>query len=103
MNGIAMARAVLTLARKKNPQQPELWLAAILAESRHGYMKEEDILMALQECPNGGVAAEPKHGEKWQAVSKAVENHHQPTEAILKKVVVALGKEEAAVEKDSIH
>lgn len=44
------------------------------------------------------IAAEPKHGEKWQAVSKAVENSHQATEAILKKVVVALGKEESSAE-----
>ncbi|OMP07873.1 RNA-processing protein, HAT helix [Corchorus olitorius] len=195
-NGIAKARAKLTLARKKNPRQPELWLAAIHAESRHGYKKEADNLMSKalqdQECPKSGIlwaaaiemaprperntkstdalnkcdndphviaavaklfwhdrkvdkarnwlnravtagpdigdfwalyykfelrhgseekqkdvlkrciAAEPKHGEKWQAVSKAVENSHQPTEAILKKVVVALGKEKRATEKTNI-
>jgi pre-mRNA-processing factor 6 len=48
------------------------------------------------------VVAEPKHGEKWQAVSKAVENSHQPTESILKKVVIALAKEEKVAE-DSKH
>ncbi|KAF7127972.1 hypothetical protein RHSIM_Rhsim11G0018300 [Rhododendron simsii] len=182
--------SVLTMARKKNPQSPELWLAAVRAESRHGYEKEADILMAkvLQLCPNSGIlraasiemvsrpqrrtrsmdafkrcnhdpnviaaiaklfwhdrkvdkarnllnrvvtigpdvgnfwalfykfelqhgteetqtdllkrciAGEPKHGEKWQAVSKAVENSHQPTKALLKKVVVALGKEESSAQ-----
>ncbi|CBI28774.3 unnamed protein product, partial [Vitis vinifera] len=190
MNGLSKARAVLTMARKKNPQNPELWLAAVRAESRHGNKKEADILMAkaLQECPTSGilwaasiemvprpqrktksldalkkcdhdphviaavaklfwhdrkvdkartwlnravtlapdigdfwalyykfevqhgseenqkdvlrrcVAAEPKHGEKWQVISKAVENSHLPTEAILKKAVVALGKEESVAE-----
>ncbi|KAJ8624261.1 hypothetical protein MRB53_032791 [Persea americana] len=39
---------------------------------------------------------EPKHGEKWTAVSEPVENSHQPVEAILKKVVVDLGNEESA-------
>ncbi|KHN36627.1 Pre-mRNA-processing factor 6 [Glycine soja] len=192
MNGLSKERAVLTMARKKNPQNPELWLAAVRAELKHGYKKEADILMAkaLQECPNSGIlwaasiemvprpqrktksadaikkcdhdphviaavaklfwhdrkvdkartwlsravtlapdigdfwallykfelqhgteenqkdvlkrciAAEPKHGEKWQAISKAVENSHQPTESILKKVVVALGKEENAAENN---
>ncbi|KAF5765492.1 putative 43kDa postsynaptic protein [Helianthus annuus] len=48
------------------------------------------------------IAAEPKHGEKWQPISKAVENSHQPVEAILKKLVVVLGKEEKAAE-DNKH
>ncbi|RHN65871.1 putative tetratricopeptide-like helical domain, pre-mRNA-processing factor 6/Prp1/STA1 [Medicago truncatula] len=50
-------RAVLTIARKKNPQNPELWLAAVRAELRHGCKKEADYLMAksLQECPNSGI------------------------------------------------
>ncbi|XP_020256952.1 protein STABILIZED1 [Asparagus officinalis] len=187
MNGLTKARAVLTNARKKNPQNPEVWLAAIRAESRHGIKKEADSLMAkalqgispssefcgccfdemaprpqrkaksadaLKRCdhdphviatvaklfwhdrkvdkarswfnravtlsPDVGdfwalyykfelqhgnedtqkdvlkrcVAAEPKHGERWTSISKAVENSHLLVEAILKKVVVALGKEE---------
>ncbi|CAD6332718.1 unnamed protein product [Miscanthus lutarioriparius] len=40
------------------------------------------------------VAAEPKHGEKWQAISKTVENSHLPVEALLKKAVVELDVEE---------
>jgi pre-mRNA-processing factor 6 len=194
MSGLSKVRAILIMARKRNPQNPELWLAAVRAELKHGHKKEADNLMAkaLQECPNSGilwaasiemvprpqrrsksmdalkkcdhdphviaavaklfwidrkvdkarswlnravtlapdigdfwalcfkfelqhgteenqkdvlkrcVAAEPKHGEKWQAISKAVENSHQPTESILKKVVIALGKEEKAAE-DSKH
>ncbi|GKV34271.1 hypothetical protein SLEP1_g42655 [Rubroshorea leprosula] len=154
MNGIAKACAVLTLARKKNPQQPEIWLAAARTKSRqwsqrksksvdaftkfekdphvvaavaklfyerevdkarsylhqavtlapdisgfwalyykfelqHG--NEENLKDVLQRC----VAAEPKHGEKWQAISNAVENSHQPNEATFMKVVVAPSKEES--------
>ncbi|KAL2502604.1 putative pre-mRNA splicing factor [Forsythia ovata] len=57
VNGLSKARAVLTIYRKKNPQNPELWFAAIHAESRHGYTKESDILMAnaLQEWPSSGI------------------------------------------------
>ena len=40
------------------------------------------------------VSAEPKHGEKWQAISKAVENSHQPVEALLKKAVLAFDADE---------
>nr|GEZ37730.1 hypothetical protein [Tanacetum cinerariifolium] len=95
-------------------------MSAVRAESKQRYKKEAENLLAkaLQECPNTGilwaasieiaprphkkkktsaayilhkcVAAKPKFGEKWQAVSKAVENSHQPIEAILKKYVVAL-------------
>ncbi|RCV17769.1 hypothetical protein SETIT_3G246400v2 [Setaria italica] len=188
ISGLSKLRAVLTMAGKKNPATPELWLAAILAELRHGNKKEADALLAkaLQECPTSGilwaavvemaprpqckgkssdaikrcdhdphviatvaklfwherkadkartwldravtlapdigdfwalyykfelqhgnvdtqkdvlnrcVAAEPKHGEKWQAITKAVENSHQPVEALLKKAVVALDAEENA-------
>jgi pre-mRNA-processing factor 6 len=194
MSGMSKARAVFSRAQKKNPQNPELLLAAIRAELKHGCNNVADRLMstALQECPKSGilwaasielaprperkrkskdalnkcgldphvivavaklfqidrmvdkargwlnravtlapdigdfwalcykfelqhgteenqkdvlkrcVVAEPKHGEKWQAVSKAVENSHQPTESILKKVVIALAKEEKAAE-DSKH
>ncbi|VVA32772.1 PREDICTED: pre-mRNA-processing factor 6 [Prunus dulcis] len=191
LNRVTSARSVLTLAKNKNPQIPQLWLAAIRAEMRHGNNKEADILMAmaLDECPNSGIlwvayiesmaplprfqwknkimdalrkydhyphvsvdvaklfwhhsevvrartwlnrvvtialdigdfwalyfkfelqhgtdenhkdvlrrciAAQPKHGEKWQPISKALHNSHQPTEGILHQVVVELGKEESS-------
>jgi pre-mRNA-processing factor 6 len=188
ISGLSESRAVLTMARNKNPATPQLWLAAIRAELRHGNEKEADALLAkaLQECPTSGflwaaaidmaprplrkakssdaimrcsydlhvvaavaklfwherkvdkartwfnravtlapdtgdfwalyykfelqhgnldtqedvlnrcVAAEPKHGEKWQAITEAVENSHQPVEALLKKAVVALDTEENA-------
>ncbi|KAL2538974.1 Uncharacterized protein Fot_20365 [Forsythia ovata] len=57
VNGLSKARAVLTMYRKKNPHNFELWLAAIRVESRHGYKKEADILMAnaLNEWPSCGI------------------------------------------------
>ncbi|KAH9783075.1 TPR REGION domain-containing protein [Citrus sinensis] len=163
LNGLSKAWAVLSVARSKNPLNPEIWLATIRAESKHGNKKEADSFI----CPNSGIlwaelikmvphhdrksksedallfwhdrkvgkarnwfnkavslnpdtgdfwalyykfelqhgsvenqkevlnrciAAEPKHGEKWQAISKAVENSHCSTEAILMKVVNALGE-----------
>ncbi|XBH58546.1 hypothetical protein VPH35_079959 [Triticum aestivum] len=58
------------------------------SELQHGNADtQRDV---LKRC----IAAEPKHGERWQATSKAVENSHQPTDAILRRVVLALGVEE---------
>ena len=48
--------------------------------------------MVLKRC----VSAEPKHGEKWQAITKAVENSYKLVEALLKKAVVVLDAEERA-------
>ncbi|CDY48448.1 BnaA08g11570D [Brassica napus] len=187
LNGLNKARVILTNARKRCPEEDELWLAAIRVELRHGNKKEAERLMskALQElsksgillaadiemapqCPlpkmkikdalkkncvkegyvtasvakifwrerkvdkarkyfertvklnpdngdfwalyykfevqhgseerqkevlNRCVVSEPKHGEKWQAVSKALENSHQSVEVILKKVAIALNRE----------
>ncbi|KAI9178378.1 hypothetical protein LWI28_025821 [Acer negundo] len=70
----------------------DFWALSYKFELKHG--SEDDQKDVLKKC----IAAEPKHGERWQAISKAVENSHQPTEAILKKVVVALGKEESSAE-----
>ncbi|BFG29920.1 hypothetical protein CerSpe_161940 [Prunus speciosa] len=153
LNGVT----VLTLAKNKNPQNPQLWLATVRAEMRHGNNKEVDILMvmALDKCPKSGIlwaayiesmaplvfngrtrlwmpsgnvitiptsmglwpsysaiivrtnenqkdvlrrciAAQPKHCEKWQPISKALHNSHQPIEAILHQVVVELGKEKSS-------
>ncbi|KAL3621600.1 Protein STABILIZED1 [Castilleja foliolosa] len=75
---------VVTLA----PDIGDFWALYYKFEMQHG--TEENQKDVLNKC----VAAEPKHGEKWQAVSKAVENSHLPTEAILKKVVSAMEKEE---------
>ena len=59
-------------------------------ELQHGNADaQKDV---LKRC----VAAEPKHGEKWQAISKAVENSHLPVEALLKKAVVVVAVEENA-------
>lgn len=84
------ARSWLNRAVTLAPDIGDYWALYYKFELQHG---NEDIQKdVLKRC----VAAEPKHGEKWQAISKAVENAHQPTEAILKKVVIALGKEENA-------
>ncbi|XP_057534911.1 protein STABILIZED1 [Amaranthus tricolor] len=82
------ARSWLNRAVTLAPDIGDFWALYYKFELQHG--TEDSQKDVLKRC----VAAEPKHGETWQAISKAVENAHQPTEAILKKVVVALGKEE---------
>lgn len=46
-------------------------------------------LLGVRRC----IAAEPHHGERWTAVSKAIENLRMKTEAILKRVVGDMAKE----------
>ncbi|EPS73075.1 hypothetical protein M569_01676 [Genlisea aurea] len=86
------ARSWFNRAVTLAPDIGDFWAVYYKFELQHG--NEETQRDVLSRC----VAAEPKHGEKWQAVSKAVENSHQPPEFILKKVVLALGKEEIAAD-----
>ncbi|KAL6561498.1 Protein STABILIZED1 [Orobanche minor] len=86
------ARSCLNRAVTLAPDIGDFWALYYKFELQHG--TEETQMDVLSRC----VAAEPKHGEKWQVISKAVENSHQPTEFILRKVVVAIGKEEHAAE-----
>ena len=68
----------------------DFWALYYKFELQHGTVDtQKDV---LKRC----VAAEPKHGEKWQAISKAVENSHLPVEALLKKAVVVVAVEENA-------
>jgi pre-mRNA-processing factor 6 len=82
------ARNWLNRAVTLAPDIGDFWALLLKFEIQHG--TDDAQKEVLRRC----VAAEPKHGEKWQVVAKAVENSHQPVESILKKVVVALGKEE---------
>ncbi|KAI3940978.1 hypothetical protein MKW92_005708 [Papaver armeniacum] len=86
------ARNWLNRAVTLAPDIGDFWAMYYKFELQHG--TEETQRDVLKRC----VAAEPKHGERWQAVSKAVENSHLPVEAILKKAVVILGKDENASE-----
>jgi pre-mRNA-processing factor 6 len=85
------ARSYYNRAVILSPDIGDHWALYYMFELQHG--TEETQNEVLKRC----VAQEPKHGERWQAVSKAVENSHLSVEAILKKVVVALGKEDNAV------
>ena len=59
-------------------------------ELQHGNADtQKDV---LKRC----VSTETKHGEKWQAITKAVENSYKLVEALLKKAVVVLDAEERA-------
>lgn len=88
------ARSWLNRAVTLAPDTGDFWALFYKFELQHG--NEDMQTDVLKRC----VAAEPKHGEKWQAIAKAVENSHQTTETILKKVVVAMGKEENAAENN---
>ncbi|OMO59771.1 RNA-processing protein, HAT helix [Corchorus capsularis] len=80
------ARVWLNRAVTLAPDIGDFWALYYKFELQHG--SEENQKDVLKRC----IGAEPKHGEKWQAVSKAVENSHQPTEAVLKKVVLGCSR-----------
>lgn len=84
------ARNWLNRAVTLAPDIGDFWALLYKFELQHG--TEEQQHEVVRKC----IAAEPRHGERWIAISKAVENAHIPVEAVLKKVVVALGKEENA-------
>lgn len=71
------------------PDIGDFWALYYKFELQHG--TEETQKHILTRC----IAAEPRHGERWTAVSKAIENSHQSVEAVLKKVVVSLSRENA--------
>ncbi|KAK1266547.1 hypothetical protein QJS04_geneDACA000519 [Acorus gramineus] len=83
------ARSWLNRAVTLAPDIGDFWALYYKFELQHG--TEDNQKDVLKRC----VAAEPKHGELWTSISKAVENSHQLIEALLKKAVVTLGKEES--------
>eukprot|EP00252_Welwitschia_mirabilis_P025694 TRINITY_DN8153_c0_g1_i1.p1 TRINITY_DN8153_c0_g1~~TRINITY_DN8153_c0_g1_i1.p1 ORF type:complete len:1021 (-),score=226.59 TRINITY_DN8153_c0_g1_i1:62-3124(-) len=85
------ARSWFNRAVTLSPDNGDFWAQFYKFELQHG--NEDTQQDVLRRC----IAAEPRHGEKWISVSKAVENSHQPIEALLRKVVVAIGKEEGIV------
>ncbi|GKE71556.1 protein stabilized1, partial [Tanacetum coccineum] len=87
-------RRWLNRAVTLTPDIGDFW--GLLYKFEHQYGTEEQQKEVLTKC----IAAEPKHGEKWQQISKAVENSHQPVEAILKKLAITLGKEEKAAKEN---
>ncbi|XP_020592456.1 protein STABILIZED1 [Phalaenopsis equestris] len=84
------ARSWFNRAVTLAPDIGDFWSLYYKFELQHGV--DESQKDVLKRC----ISAEPKHGERWQAISKAVENSHLPVEAILKKVVFVLGKEESS-------
>ncbi|XP_010522629.1 PREDICTED: protein STABILIZED1 [Tarenaya hassleriana] len=86
------ARSWLKRAVTLAPDVGDFWALYYKFELQHG--SDENQKEVLANC----AVAEPKYGEKWQPIAKAVENAHQTVEVILKKVVVALGREENAAE-----
>ncbi|XP_071711129.1 protein STABILIZED1-like [Rutidosis leptorrhynchoides] len=82
------ARIWLNRAVSVAPDIGDFWAFLYKFELKHG--SENNQKEVLRKC----IAAQPKHGDRWQPISKAVENSHQPVEVILNKLVVALEKEE---------
>ena len=84
------ARNWLNRAVTLAPDIGDFWALYYKCELQHGNADtQKDV---LKRC----ISAEPEHGEKWQAITKAVENSYKLVEALLKKAVVVLDAEERA-------
>ncbi|XP_071687883.1 uncharacterized protein [Rutidosis leptorrhynchoides] len=82
------ARSWLNRAVTVAPDVGDFWGLLYRFELQHG--TEDQQKEVLRKCIDAG----PKHGDKWQPISKALENSHEPVEAILVKLVHALGQQE---------
>lgn len=60
------------------------------------YMRWRLHKHAVEYRPRRCVAADPRHGERWTAVSKNPANAHKDTETLLREVAAAMAKEERA-------
>jgi pre-mRNA-processing factor 6 len=80
------ARSWLQKAVTIDSDGGDFWAMLYKFECQHG-TPEMAAAMATR-----AAAADPRHGERWQRVSKALENAKDSTETILKKVAADLGE-----------
>ncbi|TPX70333.1 hypothetical protein SpCBS45565_g01731 [Spizellomyces sp. 'palustris'] len=81
---VEKARNWFNRAVKTNPDLGDSWAWWLRFEMMHG--REEQQLEVVTKC----VAADPRHGERWQTVAKDISNIGKNTEAILKLVAAQL-------------
>jgi pre-mRNA-processing factor 6 len=84
---IDKARSWYNRAVTLDPDGGDFWAQYLRFEMQHGTVEQQ------AEVERRCVAAEPRHGERWQAVAKDPANAHQKIPVILRKVVEALDKE----------
>ncbi len=81
---IDKARSWLNRAVETNADFGDAWAWLLKFEAQHG--DEAAAADVIKRC----VAADPRHGEKWQAVRKSVANAGKSTEEVLKLVAAEL-------------
>lgn len=81
------ARSWFNRALLLKPDIGDFW--ALLYKFECQYGTPEQQAEVLERCKK----TDPRHGERWQRVSKNPENAHKPIDFILKKVVLDLDKE----------
>ena len=83
------ARTWFNRAITLNPDIGDFWALYFRFESQHG--GSDMAAEVLKKC----VAAEPRHGERWQRVAKNPKNAHAPVDKILKLVTIDVENEPA--------
>ncbi|PSC71481.1 STABILIZED1-like [Micractinium conductrix] len=81
------ARSWFNRAVTLNPDVGDFWASYFKFECQFGGPEQQEAVMKRF------VAAEPRHGERWQRVAKDPANVHQKPEALLKRVVLDLDKD----------
>lgn len=81
---IEKARTWFNRAVTLNPDLGDAWAYYYKFEVQHGNEKQQ------QDVINRCVSADPRHGEYWTRVSKAIENSRLKTDQILKQVALIL-------------
>ena len=78
---VEKARSWFNRAVTLNPDVGDFWVWYYQFELQHGDEAKQRIV--IERCEK----AEPRHGEHWQSVAKAVENAHDTTKQILMKTL----------------
>jgi pre-mRNA-processing factor 6 len=82
---VEKARSWFNRSVTLNPDIGDHWAMFYKFELQHGIEEQQEAV--VRRC----VEAEPRHGEVWCRVKKAVKNWHDPVDALLKKTVVLIG------------
>jgi len=87
---VEKARNWLNRAVTLNPDIGDFWAHYYKFECQHGSKEQQEELLKRHS------AAEPRHGEYWCTVSKAVSNAHDKPETLLKKCVLLMDQQSKA-------
>lgn len=88
---VEKARSWFNRCTTLNPDIGDFWALWYKFECQHGTPEQQEAVLKK------AVAADPKHGEHWCKVSKALGNAHDSNEILVKKAAVAMDKDATTI------